>query len=109
MSAEQQTVRRSIFPQEGDTWETIAERELGAGGEENTGQLQSWNLHLFMRPAVPTGRAPPEPATTSLPSDVIVRGAAQGVSRTAEREWASCVSGAIIESVRIEAAHDGSG
>ncbi len=69
MSAEQQTVRRSIFPQEGDTWETIAERELGAGGEENTGQLQSWNLHVFMRPAAPEGSA--RAGNPILPSDVI--------------------------------------
>ena len=69
MSADQLSVRRSIFPQEGDTWQTIAERELGGGGEETTGQLQSWNLHVFMRPAAPEGSA--RAGNPILPSDVI--------------------------------------
>ena len=58
-----------FFPQEGDTWQSIAERELGSGGEENTGQLQSWNLHVFMRPAAPEGSA--RAGNPILPSDVI--------------------------------------
>lgn len=69
MSAEQDTVRRSIFPQEGDTWQSIAARELGGDGEETTGQLQSWNLHVFMRPAAPEGSA--RAGNPILPSDVI--------------------------------------
>ena len=69
MSAESIAVRRSIFPQEGDTWQSIAERELGSGGEETTGQLQSWNLHVFMRPAAPEGSA--RAGNPILPSDVI--------------------------------------
>ena len=69
MSANKLTVRRSIFPQEGDTWQTIAERELGGGGEEATGQLQSWNLHVFMRPAAPEGSS--RAGNPILPSDVV--------------------------------------
>ena len=69
MSAEQLKVRRSIFPQEGDTWQTIAQRELGGDSEEHTGQLQSWNLHVFMRPAAPEGSA--RAGNPILPSDVI--------------------------------------
>ena len=62
-------VRRSIFPAEGDTWESIAERELGGSGEEILGQLQSWNLHVFMRPAAPEGSA--RAGNPILPSDVV--------------------------------------
>ncbi len=69
MTAELNTVRRSVFPQEGDTWETIAERELGSTGEESTSQLQSWNLHVFMRPAAPEGSS--RAGNPILPSDVI--------------------------------------
>ena len=63
-------VRRSIFPVEGDTWESIAARELG--GQEATaavGQLQSWNLHVFMRRSPPEGS--PRHGNPILPSDVI--------------------------------------
>jgi len=64
------TVRRSIFPQEGDTWETIASRELT---EQDTtaavGALQSWNLHVFMRRSPPEGS--PRHGNPILPSDVI--------------------------------------
>jgi hypothetical protein len=62
-------VRRSIFPTEGDTWETIAERELGGAGEDTLGQLQSWNLHVFMRPAAPEGSS--RAGNPILPSDVV--------------------------------------
>lgn len=61
-------VRRSIFPAEGDTWERIAERELG-DAENGVSQLQSWNLHVFMRPAAPEGS--PRAGNPILPSDVI--------------------------------------
>ncbi len=64
------TVRRSIFPREGDTWETIAARELT--GQDTTaavGQLQSWNLHVFMRRSPPEGS--PRHGNPILPSDVI--------------------------------------
>ena len=68
MSTEQKSVRRSIFPSEGDTWEHIAERKL-AGDDEAVGHLQSWNLHVFMRPAAPEGS--PRAGNPILPSDVI--------------------------------------
>ena len=68
MNAELKPIRRSIFPSEGDTWERIAERELG-GGEGLVSQLQSWNLHVFMRPAAPEGS--PRAGNPILPSDVI--------------------------------------
>jgi len=63
-------VRRSIFPEQGDTWNTIAARELeGQGEAEAVSQLQSWNLHVFMRPAAPEGS--PRHGNPILPSDVI--------------------------------------
>jgi hypothetical protein len=68
MSTELNPIRRSIFPAEGDTWEQIAERELG-GDESAVSQLQSWNLHVFMRPAAPEGS--PRAGNPILPSDVI--------------------------------------
>jgi hypothetical protein len=62
--------RRSIHPQEGDTWASIAARELphmSADAAEKL--LQSCNLHVFMR------RAPandsPRRGNPILPSDVI--------------------------------------
>lgn len=63
-------VRRSIFPREGDTWESIAARELpGSAEPEAVGLLQSWNLHVFMRRAVvPDADGQGNPV---LPSDVI--------------------------------------
>lgn len=58
------SVRRSIFPQEQDTWVSIAAREF-PDQEQDTivSQLQSWNMHVFMRP---TGSG-----SQILPSDVI--------------------------------------
>ncbi|MGD8416581.1 MAG: hypothetical protein PVH91_05955 [Pseudomonadales bacterium] len=64
------TVRRSTFPQEGDTWASIAARELAAEDRDAAvSQLQSWNLHVFMRPAAPEGS--PRHGNPILPSDVI--------------------------------------
>ncbi|MFT4632922.1 MAG: hypothetical protein ACI8PP_003054 [Candidatus Pseudothioglobus sp.] len=62
-------VRRSLFPQEADTWASIAERELGGAAEDNIGLLQSWNLHVFARAAAPVGS--PREGNPILPSDVI--------------------------------------
>jgi hypothetical protein len=63
-------VRRSIFPAAEDTWATIAQRELGdMGAEDAAAALQSWNLHVFMRPAAPTDS--PRAGNPILPSDVI--------------------------------------
>lgn len=64
------TVRRSTFPHEGDTWQSIAARELPDKDTDAAVQaLQSWNLHVFMRPAAPEGS--PRHGNPILPSDVI--------------------------------------
>lgn len=64
------TVRRSIRPEAGDTWGSIAARELPGMDEEPAVQLlQSINLHVFMRPAAPAGS--PREGNPILPSDVI--------------------------------------
>jgi len=63
-------IRRSVFPQEGDTWTSISARELAGHPEaEAVGMLQSWNMHVFMRPAAPAGS--PRFGNPILPSDVI--------------------------------------
>lgn len=65
-----QDVRRSTVPQTGDTWAAIAARELpDVPADTAVGQLQSWNLHVFMRPAAPEGS--PRAGNPILPSDVI--------------------------------------
>ena len=62
--------RKSIFPESTDTWETIAGRELSdIPAEQAVGMLQSWNLHVFMRPAAPEGS--PRAGNPILPSDII--------------------------------------
>lgn len=64
------TQRKSTLPQPEDTWESIAARELPALDlAEATSALQSWNLHVFMRPAAPEGS--PRAGNPILPSDVI--------------------------------------
>lgn len=61
--------RRSIFPQDGDGWASIAVRELrGTRAEEAVNLLQSWNLHVFMRPAAADSTGQGNPI---LPSDII--------------------------------------
>lgn len=68
--AELSTIRKSIFPEAGDTWASIAERELpGVDPEDALGMLQSWNLHVFMRPAAPEGSS--RAGNPILPSDII--------------------------------------
>ncbi|MEM1231826.1 MAG: hypothetical protein AAGI15_14885 [Pseudomonadota bacterium] len=63
-------VRRSIYPQADDSWERIATRELpDLPLAEATGLLQSWNLHVFMRPAPPADS--PRAGNPILPSDVV--------------------------------------
>jgi hypothetical protein len=70
MSQQSAGVRRSTFPREGDTWQSIAQRELGGQPlEAAVSQLQSWNLHVFMRPAAPPDS--PRHGNPILPSDVI--------------------------------------
>ena len=63
-------VRRSIFPQEGDSWETITTREFpNRDAAATVSELQSWNMHVFMRPSAPEGS--PRQNNPILPSDVI--------------------------------------
>ena len=62
--------RKSIFPDGQDTWESIAQRELpDMGSEEAVGILQSWNLHVFMRPAAAKDSS--RAGNPILPSDII--------------------------------------
>jgi len=62
--------RKSIFPEGQDTWESIAQRELpDMGSEEAVGMLQSWNLHVFMRPAAAKDSS--RAGNPILPSDII--------------------------------------
>ena len=62
--------RKSTLPEPGDTWASIAARELPElDGEEAVSALQSWNLHVFMRPAAPADS--PRAGNPILPSDVI--------------------------------------
>ncbi len=64
------TVRKSTYPLEEDNWGSLAARELPEmTAEEAVGNLQSWNLHVFMRPAAPTDS--PRAGNPILPSDVI--------------------------------------
>ena len=63
-------VRKSIRPQAGDSWATIAERELPKlKTEDGIASLQSWNLHVYMRAPAPEGS--PRAGNPILPSDVI--------------------------------------
>ncbi len=63
-------VRRSVHPGAGDTWQSIAARELPDMPEQDAVELlQSVNLHVFMRPAAPAGSA--REGNPILPSDVI--------------------------------------
>ena len=63
-------VRKSIRPQTDDTWQSIAQRELGSVAEaEGVASLQSWNLHVFMRASGAVGG--PKTGNPILPSDVI--------------------------------------
>ena len=61
--------RKSIYPHGEDTWESIAQREMpDAPLEEAISMLQSWNLHVFMRPAAPEG----SPRQGNLTESIIV-------------------------------------
>lgn len=69
-AAELSRVRRSVLPQPGDTWNTIAQRELPQMDEAKAvSSLQSWNLHVFMRAAGAAGGV--RGTNPILPSDVI--------------------------------------
>ena len=64
------TMRKSTCPQADDNWESVAIRELsGLPLEEAVSNLQSWNLHVFMRPVASTGS--PRAGNPILPSDII--------------------------------------
>ena len=64
------TQRKSIYPVAADTWETVAARELPEIDlEQAMGNLQSWNLHVFMRPAAAQESA--RFGNPILPSDII--------------------------------------
>ena len=63
-------VRKSILPTGDDTWATIAQRELADRPEDKAvSDLQSWNLHVFMR--APAPETSPRAGNQVLPSDVI--------------------------------------
>ncbi len=73
--------RKSTLPLPEDTWESIAARELPELDlAEATSALQSWNLHVFMRPAAPEGS--PRAGNPILPSDVIFLEAPSGPMRS---------------------------
>jgi len=62
--------RRFVRPSPGDSWETIAARELSDQPvEEASSALQSWNFHVFMR--VTLGSDSGGNANPILPSDII--------------------------------------
>lgn len=70
MSNSLNAVRRSTFPLDGDTWDSIATREFPQEDPATVAsQLQSWNMHVFMRPAAAAGS--PREGNPILPSDVI--------------------------------------
>ena len=63
-------VRKSILPSGDDTWASIARREFPDQSEDKAvADLQSWNLHVFMRAPAPEGS--PRAGNQILPSDVI--------------------------------------
>ena len=62
--------RRWIRPGARDDWQSIAARELsGMPVDDAVSALQSWNFHVFMRPAAPADS--PRAGNPILPSDVI--------------------------------------
>ena len=64
------TQRKSIYPEANDTWESVAARELPEiDAEQAVGSLQSWNLHVFMRPAAPDDS--PRAGNPILPGDIL--------------------------------------
>ena len=68
--AELSRVRKSILPLGNDTWESIAKREFpNTDSKKAISDLQSWNLHVFMRAPAPEGS--PRAGNQILPSDVI--------------------------------------
>ena len=63
-------LRQSIYPQTGDTWQSIAQRELsGEPLEQAMASLQSWNLHVFARRVIDDATG--EMGNPILPSDIV--------------------------------------
>ena len=59
-----------MHPQTGDTWASIAERELSEQSQEAAvAQLQSWNLHVFARRIIDDATG--EMGNPILPSDIL--------------------------------------
>ena len=68
--SEKTQARRFTRPLPDDNWESIAARELADQPlEEASGALQSFNFHVFMRPAPPADS--PRAGNPILPSDII--------------------------------------
>lgn len=62
--------RKYVRPLPEDTWDSIAARELTElPADDASGVLQSWNFHVFMRPAPPEDS--PRAGNPILPSDII--------------------------------------
>lgn len=62
--------RKAIFPIDNDDWRSIAARELAdLPSDDAVSQLQSWNLHVFMRRVA--GKDSHQQLSAILPSDVI--------------------------------------
>ena len=62
--------RQSIHPQTGDTWQSIAQRELSSEPlEQAMARLQSWNLHVFARRVIDDATG--EMGNPILPSDIV--------------------------------------
>ncbi|MFT5011433.1 MAG: hypothetical protein ACJAX5_003331 [Patiriisocius sp.] len=62
--------RKSVFPIENDDWQSIAARELtDLTTDDAVSQLQSWNLHVFMRRVA--SKDSHQKLSAILPSDVI--------------------------------------
>jgi hypothetical protein len=63
-------VRKTVLPKPEDTWDILAARDLpDIESSQAVNMLQSWNLHVFMRPAAPEGS--PQAGKPFLPSDMV--------------------------------------
>ncbi|MGB1189513.1 MAG: hypothetical protein ACPHAN_04920 [Pseudomonadales bacterium] len=63
------SLRKSLKPNNGDTWTSIAERALPElDPETGANHLQSWNLHIFARRTLGTND---QSANPILPSDIV--------------------------------------
>jgi len=64
-----ETLRKSIHPEAGATWQSLAETHLSElDTDQAVSQLQSWNLHIFARRIAPRNG---QPANPILPSDIV--------------------------------------